>query len=330
MKNANYFKNVIGQASAKKKLNFLLDSYNRSKHLPHLLLSAPKGSGKTLLAREMGRNLKGSDGKPKRFLEINCAGIKSLKQFCESFLLQHVVDREVTVHLDEASEIPKDVEMALLTILNPNDEHRTNFSFEEFSLDFDFKRQSFICSTTEAHQMFDALKDRFKRIDLQAYSKQDLQGIMSLALKKKKVDFDNKVLSDVSTVLRGNARQAISMANDIADYMHGKDQKFDFAHWNHMKDSLDILPMGISPGELNLLRLIASRNGSTVTQLAAETGMTRTSLSKDVEMFLLQNGLMEIRAPSLRHATAKGLRLLEIQFGKPNAPLTNGHPTFGK
>jgi DNA-binding MarR family transcriptional regulator len=78
-----------------------------------------------------------------------------------------------------------------------------------------------------------------------------------------------------------------------------------------MCDALEILPLGISPSELNLLRLIASRNGSTVTHLSAETGMTRSSLARDLEMFLLQNGLMEIRAPSLRHATVKGLRLLE-------------------
>ncbi len=306
MKNkTSYFPEVIGQTSAKKKLSFLLDNYNRSKHVPNILFNAPKGSGKTLLAHKMGKNLK------KNFVEINCASVKNLKQFCETFLLPTVVDKDVTIHMDEASELPKDVEMALLTILNPNDTHKTTFSYEEFQFDFDFRRQSWLFSTTEAHQIFPALKDRLKRIDLQAYSQQDLQGILALQLNKAKVKFDNKVLPDIASVLRGNARQAVSMSNDIASFMFEKDQKFTLDHWKEMRDALDILPLGISPGELHLLRLIASRSGSTVTQLSSETGMTRASLQRDGELFLMQHGLMDVRAQSLRHATAKGLRLLE-------------------
>jgi Holliday junction resolvasome RuvABC ATP-dependent DNA helicase subunit len=306
MKNkTSYFPEVIGQTSAKKKLSFLLDNYNRSNHVPNILFNAPKGSGKTLLAHKMGKNLK------KNFVEINCASVKNLKQFCETFLLPTVVDKDVTIHMDEASELPKDVEMALLTILNPNDTHKTTFSYEEFQFDFDFRRQSWLFSTTEAHQIFPALKDRLKRIDLQAYSQQDLQGILALQLNKAKVKFDNKVLPDIASVLRGNARQAVSMSNDIASFMFEKDQKFTLDHWKEMRDALDILPLGISPGELHLLRLIASRSGSTVTQLSSETGMTRASLQRDGELFLMQHGLMDVRAQSLRHATAKGLRLLE-------------------
>lgn len=306
MKNkTSYFPEVIGQTSAKKKLSFLLDNYNRSHHVPNILFNAPKGSGKTLLAHKMGKNLK------KNFVEINCASVKNLKQFCETFLLPTVVDKDVTIHMDEASELPKDVEMALLTILNPNDTHKTTFSYEEFQFDFDFRRQSWLFSTTEAHQIFPALKDRLKRIDLQAYSQQDLQGILALQLNKAKVKFDNKVLPDIASVLRGNARQAVSMSNDIASFMFEKDQKFTLDHWKEMRDALDILPLGIGPGELHLLRLIASRSGSTVTQLSSETGMTRASLQRDGELFLMQHGLMDVRAQSLRHATAKGLRLLE-------------------
>ena len=308
MKNkTSYFPEVIGQPSAKKKLSFLLDNYNRSSHIPNILFNAPKGSGKTFLAHKMGKNLK------KNFVEINCASVKNLKQFCETFLLPIVVDKDVTIHMDEASELPKDVEMALLTILNPNDTQKTSYSYEEFQFDFDFHRQSWLFSTTEAHQMFPALKDRLKRIDLQAYSQQDLQGILSLQFKKAKIKFDNKVLPDVASVLRGNARQAVSMSNDIVNFMFGKDEKFTLDHWKEMRDALDILPLGISPGELQLLRLIASRShkGSTVTQLSAETGMTRVSLQKDGELFLMQHSLIDVRAQSLRHATAKGLRLLK-------------------
>ena len=78
-----------------------------------------------------------------------------------------------------------------------------------------------------------------------------------------------------------------------------------------MRNALDILPMGISPSELNLLGLIATQTGSTLTYLSAKTGMTRSSLQKDGETFLIQQNLIDIRTPSLRHATAKGLLLLD-------------------
>jgi len=227
MKNdTDYFENIIGQDAAKKALRFRLENYNRSGILPHLLFNAPKGCGKTLLARTVGKALKGPDGSPKRFVEINCASVKNLKQFCETFLLQHVADKDVTVHLDEASELPKDVEMALLTILNPNDTDKTTFAYEDFLLDFDFRRQTFLFSTTEAHQMFGALKDRLKRVDLQVYSKQDLQGIIALNLKKAKIKFNNSVLPEIATVLRGNARQAVSMAKTFRALCRAKASRF--------------------------------------------------------------------------------------------------------
>lgn len=314
MKNA-YFKNIVGQEAAKEILTFRINNYNRSGHIPHTLFNAPKGTGKTLLARTVASNLK-QNGKPKKYVEINCATVKNMKQFCEQILLQHVVDQDVTIHFDEASELPKDVEMGLLTILNPNDSHRTTFSYDEFNFDFNFRRQSFLFSTTEAHKMFHALKDRLKRIDLDHYSAQDIQGIVSLYLDKNNIKYDKKVLPEVASVLRGNARQAVSIAGDIMDFMHGKSDKFGDSQWNQMKASLRINPMGISPAELNVLRAISQRAGTSLTQLSAITGMSRESLQKDGETFLLQNQLMEIRTPGGRCITAKGIELLN-QIDKP-------------
>jgi len=305
----NYFKNIVGQEAAKEILTFRINNYNRSGHIPHTLFNAPKGTGKTLLARTVASNLK-QNGKAKKYVEINCATVKNMKQFCEQILLQHVVDRDVTVHFDEASELPKDVEMGLLTILNPNDSHQTTFSYDEFNFDFNFNRQSFLFSTTEAHKMFHALKDRLKRVDLENYSPQDIQGIVALYLDKAKVNYDKKVLPEIASVLRGNARQAVSIAGDISDFMHGKSTKFGDTQWNKMKASLHINPLGISPTELNVLRAISERSGTSLTQLSAITGMSRESLQKDGETFLLQNQLMEIRTPGGRCITARGIELL--------------------
>ena len=82
MKNkTSYFPEVIGQTSAKKKLSFLLDNYNRLKHVPNILFNAPKGSGKTLLAHKMGKNLKKNYTKIKKTVQV---GVKELKMYLKN------------------------------------------------------------------------------------------------------------------------------------------------------------------------------------------------------------------------------------------------------
>ena len=160
------FPDIVGQDRAKKKLAFFHRGYNASSIIPHLMFIAPKGCGKTTLAKAMARKLKGSDKPVKTFLEINCSTIKNLKQFFNQIIIPHVNQKECTILLDEASELPKDVTMALLTILNPNEHNRTEFAFEDYVVDFNFRDHSFMFATTEAHKIFHALMDRCERIDL--------------------------------------------------------------------------------------------------------------------------------------------------------------------
>ena len=126
------FPDIVGQDRAKKKLAFFHRGYNASSIIPHLMFIAPKGCGKTTMAKAMAKQLKGSDKPIKTFLEINCSTIKNLKQFFNQIVIPHVNQKECTILFDEASELPKDVTMALLTILNPNEENRTEFAFEDY------------------------------------------------------------------------------------------------------------------------------------------------------------------------------------------------------
>ena len=118
------FKGLIGQTKAKRKLDFHLDNFDATKILPHMMFIAPKGCGKTMLAKAVGRNLLSAEpttrttidefgdrntvevpaGKaPKRFLEVNCSSIKSVPQFVEGLLMERIMNKEVTVLFDEAS-----------------------------------------------------------------------------------------------------------------------------------------------------------------------------------------------------------------------------------
>ena len=66
--------------------------------------------------------------KPKPFLELNCSSIRSVQQFFDGVVMPYVDGKDITILFDEASELPRDLTMALLTITNPNKEKK-NFIY---------------------------------------------------------------------------------------------------------------------------------------------------------------------------------------------------------
>ena len=312
------FNNIIGQKSAKKKLEFFIDGYDASGIIPHLMFVAPKGSGKTMMAKQLGRNLAARYdeerlGRPKKFLEINCSTLKSVKQFFNQIVIPHIHEKECTILFDEASDLPKDVTMALLTVRNPNSENRTSFSYEDYTVDFDFSRQSFMFATTEAQSIFHALMDRTERIDLEEYSYNELGKIVGRVCEGK--TFEKGVLDDVATVLRGNARAAQKMANNMKTYLQAKNsKKFTNKDWAIMRDELGILPLGVNRIELIVLNALKEKKECSLTHLAAKTGLTPQCLRQDFEMYLQKMNLMEITT-SGRALTKTGHDYLEVHHG---------------
>jgi Holliday junction resolvasome RuvABC ATP-dependent DNA helicase subunit len=304
------FPEIVGQTKAKRKLAFFINGYRASNLIPHIMFVAPKGCGKTMLAKALGRNLnsRGST-KHKRFLEINCSTIKNVRQFFNQIIIPHVHNQECTILFDEASELPKDVTMALLTILNPNESNRTTFTFEDYTVDFDFSQQSFMFATTEAQQIFHALMDRCERVDLEEYKFSELAKIVGRTLKGAK--FQGDVLDKVASVLRGNARQAQKMANNIRIYLKSKRRKsFTLNDWRILKYELGILPLGLSPIELQILNVLLEAKECSLTKISAKTGLSKACVQRDFEIYLQKNSLMEISTAG-RSLTKKGMDYLK-------------------
>jgi Holliday junction resolvasome RuvABC ATP-dependent DNA helicase subunit len=267
---------------------------------------APKGCGKTTLAKAMGKNMISREDttRPKKFLEINCSTVKSVKQFFNQIIIPHINMQECTVLLDECSELPKDVTMMLLTVLNPNAENRTTFSYEDYTVDFDFSQQSFMFATTEAQSVFHALMDRCERVDLEEYTYNELAQIVCRVLPDYK--FEDDVLEDVATVLRGNARAAQKISNHIKSYLlHRKRTTFTKKDWKELSSALGILPLGLSPIELQILNILDRRKESSLTRISAKTGLTKSCVQRDFELYLQKHDLMEITTAG-RAITKKG------------------------
>jgi len=312
MPQENYSK-IIGQDKVKKKLNFLLDGYNKTKILPHLIFVAPRGCGKTLIAQETANIMNRHKN-----LIINCSTIKNVKQFFNQIMLPYVYNRDCVVIFDEASELPRDVTMALLTILNPNQNNSNEFTFEDGTYSFRFNLNSFIFCTTEPQKIFHALLDRLYRVDLEDYSYIDLGKIINSNLKLKSQAVNEEILNEIASVCRGNARQAQSMANQISSYLASKkSNELTRTGWNEIKDSLSIYPLGLTELELNVLKILKEHGELRLTNLSAKTNLTKDSLQRNVELYLIRNNLIEIR-PTGRALTKKGHEYHESHLSEKN------------
>ena len=158
------FEGLVGQDTLKSRLNFYSDAKKATGTLPFLLFNGAKGLGKTEFAKAFAKSL----GKP--MIEINCSTIRNAEQFFEQVFIPAILDKDVTILLDEAHALPKDLEMAFLTIFNIEGAKTKRFEFGESSLLFEFERQTFLFATTELDKLFPPFKDRLTQLDFEPYS----------------------------------------------------------------------------------------------------------------------------------------------------------------
>ena len=296
------FEGLIGQDTLKSKLGFYTEAKKATGTLPFLLFNGAKGLGKTEFAKAFGKSLS------KPLIEINCSTIRNAEQFFEQVFIPAILDKDVTVLLDEAHALPKDLEMAFLTIFNVEGAKTKRFEFGESSLLFEFERQTFLFATTELDKLFPPFKDRLTQLDFEPYSGKELAGI----IKKKMewIDFQDNILSEICETVRGNARSAIKRALEVSAYAEVNNKStFGRKDWKSLCDLLGIMPYGINATELQVMRILKERGACTLQMLAAVTGMSRTALQKDAEIFLLKNGFMRIDGK--REITGKGAKALE-------------------
>jgi Holliday junction resolvasome RuvABC ATP-dependent DNA helicase subunit len=301
------FSKLIGQTDVKKKFDFYLDSQNQSQRFPFVLLTGAKGMGKTEFAKEAARSIVSKDGQARPFLEINCGTIKNAQMFFEQVFAPVIQNNEVTVLLDECHALPKDLMTVLLSAFNTEKTERKQISWKDGLYEFNFKLQSFMLATTEQDRLFGPLKDRLLSIDFQAYSVAETAEIIKRAFSD--ISFEGDVLTLVAKTVRGNARSAIQRAKQIEMYCQTKHKKtFDSADWAILCDKIGINPSGLSNSEIQVLTTLKLRGDCSLSMLSAVTGMSRSALQRDVEIFLLQRGYMKIEGS--RKITAEGVKAL--------------------
>jgi Holliday junction resolvasome RuvABC ATP-dependent DNA helicase subunit len=125
------------------------------------------------------------------------------------------------------------------------------------------------------------------------------------------IKFSNdNLVKEIASTLRGSGREAFKMARKLSDYCKNRKKKtFNKKDWLILRQILDILPLGISRIELQLMRILLRERYCRLTNLAAKMGLTRACVQKDGEIFLQRNDLIEID-PRGRTLTKGGKELL--------------------
>jgi len=302
----NYFDEMIGQSKTKSVLGFYIDAFEKTEILPHMFIVGQRGQGKTMLATQVAKNLRSKTlGRVKPMLTINCSTLKNVRQFIEDIVLQYVRDQHITLFFDEVHEMPTPIQTCLLTVLNPNKHNLNTLRFEDYHIEFDFTKVSFIFATTDPQRVITPLKDRCRMIHMEEYQYDELGEIVKG--NSEDLEFDDETLRDIASVCRGNARNATLMAKDnILQFARRHNVSFvDMNIWGRIKAVLGILPLGLENTELQILKVLKDRMVCSLTNISAVTGLSSQALRAEFELYPLKHNLMEI-AQGGRRLTAHG------------------------
>lgn len=303
------FNSLIGQDEVKRQLQFYAKAQNTTGVAPFLMMSGAKGLGKTEFAKEYASNLKNKDGSKRPFLEVNCSTIKNANAFFEQIFLPIAMNNEVTILLDEAHMLPKDLVNAFLTVFNTEKGSYKEYHHGEQIFSFDFSMQSFIFATTELDKLFAPFKDRLTIVDFRPYSVGELSEIIDLVCGE--IEFETpELLSTIAETTRGNARSAVKRSKEIMLYCESlNDKDYSNNDWDSMCHTLGIKPLGLSNIEIEILSILKERGNCSLQMLSAVTGMSRTAIQKEAELYLLKRGLMKIDGQ--REICGKGINVLQ-------------------
>lgn len=302
------FDDLIGQQSVKNRLNLYLQAHKATKFVPFLNFVGAFGLGKTEFARRFAKNIIGSNGLPKKFIEINSASVKSNKHFFEQIFVPHVENQECVLFFDEAHSLPDDFISCLLTVTNTEKNYQKVYNNGDTDYCFDFTMHHFLFATTESQKLFAPLRSRLTMIEFVDYSQDELRTIFQKNLPD--ITFESDALDFLSETSRGNARSCVLRTKEVEMYCAAYNIKhFTMQDAKNLSQVLGILPQGLNRIEWQILNILREQGQCTLSTLSAKTGLSRASLQREHELYLMRKGFIVI--DGLRNITSAGRKTLD-------------------
>lgn len=229
------FSDIVGQEEAKNRLSRAAWNVWKTKdHLftTNLLIEGPTSTGKTTLVRKFVNS-----GLALPLAEVNGAVVTQVKQICEAVNQELAAfDREVfkvdpdsnegislvlneqkktvkpppmIVFIDEAHRLSPALQQMLLKAVEPNDRQLP----AETGWTMDCSRVGFIFATTHPGELIEALTNRFRRIKLRLYNKEEIAQIVQIA----HPDWDLNLCRLIAWYSPRVPREALEFAKEVQE-----------------------------------------------------------------------------------------------------------------
>ena len=188
-------KGMIGNESTVEALANMLQRGS----LPHaLLFKGPSGCGKTTLARILKTELDCSD---MDFIELNCSdfrGIETVREIRRTMTLRPAFGKCKIYLLDEAHQMSKDGQNALLKILEDTPEHI----------------YFFIC-TTDPQKLITTIVNRCTDMPVEFLGDSQLKKLILRVRKREKKKLSQSIAEDIIDASNGSARACLVLLDKV-------------------------------------------------------------------------------------------------------------------
>jgi len=295
------FSGVIGQMEVRNKLDLYL-THDEEINVPTLLFTGSHGLGKTLIASKVALSLQ------RRFVEVNCGSIETVDEFFSKILIERVLgETPVSILMDEAHRLSKDITTVLLTLLDTGTKNIRTILSGDSAINYDKSKINMVFATTDAFKMFKPLLDRCKRVYFNAYSNAELLKMLALYCPNVKITCNTEDLSDAC---RGRGRDAYMLADDIKRYFKNTRYFTRQAamvltenHWRELKNILGIFPKGLNRQEVDLLGIIENEQPISCANIAFKMMVNEENIESEIEVRPRELGMIR--------STTKGRILTE-------------------
>jgi len=274
------------------------------------LFYGPRGSGKTTIARLLAKAincqnrkegeyepcnkcsscLEIMEGRSLDIIEIDAAshrGIDEIRELRDSIKFSPTKEKYKVFILDEAHQLTKEADNALLKILEEPPPHAV-----------------FIMATTEIHKMLPTIISRCQRFDFRKFRLEEIVKRLEYIAEKEKIKVDKQALELIAVHSQGALRDAESLFDQAITFFKGEENKTITAE--DVKNLLGITDIGLISNFIDLLSDRKTEEALKFLNGIFEKGSDPQEFSNSLISYLRQALLVKIN-PGLMNPVILGL-----------------------
>lgn len=298
------FEPIVGQARAKERVTEILLGGALDGFIAPMLLVGPPGWGKSFFLKAMRDIIKGPLA-TKTLYAARGENLGTKAEFFEEIIIPKFHGQKSVVIGDEIHEAAKGVLSSIRSLLEPTaDRCARTIQYNDSDVVFDPFLNSFVIATNRIDELDPALVSRFERIDLEAFSSDEMAEILFMGVKADGFTFHENSLAEIARCNRGSARDIIHWINAIRRRVaiQGK-TTINKADCMAVIRSRNCFPEGVSALELATLLALERRGPLQLKELAA-LNQCSSAEQDDNERYLRGRGFIGV--DTKRHITQDG------------------------